>query len=53
MKDIVISVALLSPFIICASGAVYLAANGLPGWGWFLAVAAIASFFSYKTGSGK
>jgi hypothetical protein len=34
--------------IICASGAVYLAAHGIDGWGWFLAVTLISGVSSYR-----
>lgn len=43
---------MLLPFSICAAGAVYLAANGIDGWGWFLFVAALAIAMRYHQTTG-
>lgn len=40
MKDIAISVIAIAPCIGCVAAAIYLAATGKNGWGWFLFIAA-------------
>lgn len=39
MRHLLIAALAFAPAIILCSGAVYLAAHGLSGWGWFLLVA--------------
>jgi len=39
MKDILITLIAFSPKVACIVGAIILALNGVPIWGWFLAVA--------------
>jgi hypothetical protein len=48
MRHVFISALVLSPAIILASGATYLAVHGIDGWGWFLFVAAFAGSYSYR-----
>ena len=43
MRHTFIALLAFTPCIILCAGAVYLAANGIAGWGWFLFVAAVSS----------
>ena len=51
MKHYLLAALAMTPAVICVGGAVYLAANGLSGWGWFLFVGCIiGGSYSYKEG---
>lgn len=50
MKDFSICALALSPAIILAAGACYLATSGMSGWGWFLLVVVwLAGGFRHKS----
>jgi hypothetical protein len=49
VNTVLLALVLTLPGSICALGAVYLAAHGVTGWGWFLVIAGISATVSYKS----
>jgi hypothetical protein len=54
MQHFLIAALAFTPSTVLCGGAVYLAANGLSGWGWFLlAAVCVSGSYSYNTRNEK
>lgn len=51
MRHVFIAALAFTPCVVLSGGAIYLAAHGIDGWGWFLFVATVvAGSYSYNSG---
>lgn len=54
MRDVMIALFAFAPATVLSGGAIYLAAHGISGWGWFLFVAVcLGGSYNYTSKTSK